>query len=129
MSTKNSRANALVERGGQIPMNGDINAKAQVASADGAITIKEGTIIISKAGVAALTLADPTATADDGKKLTIISVTANAHTVSNAAGSGFNGGGAASDVGTFGGAKGDNFQVIAYQGVWYVNYLRNVTLG
>lgn len=100
----------------------------QIASADGAITIKDGVVVITKAGVAALTLADPTATVDDYKTLRIISVTANAHTVSNAAGSGFNAGGAGSDVGTFGGAKGDGMTVMAYQGDWYVVDKTNVTL-
>lgn len=99
------------------------------AAADGAITQKQGVVVITKAGVAVLTIANPTATTDDFKELEIISATANAHTVSNAAGAGFNAGGAATDVGTFGGAKGDNMRIIAYQGVWYVVLLRNVTLG
>ncbi|MGA9772356.1 MAG: hypothetical protein WBV94_25205 [Blastocatellia bacterium] len=100
----------------------------QVAAASGAISIKHGIVVITKAGVAAMTLADPVATDDDYKRLTVISATASAHTVSNAAGSGFNGGGAASDVGTFGGAKGDGITLIAYQGVWYVIDKTNVTL-
>lgn len=99
------------------------------ASANGAITQTSGRVVITKASAAALTLADPTATTDDYKELEIISATAAAHTVSNAAGSGFNAGGASTDVGTFGGAKGDNMRVVAYQGVWYVVLLRNVTLG
>lgn len=99
-----------------------------VASADGAITATQGRVVITKATAAALTLANPTATTDDYKELEIISATAAAHTVSNAAGAGFNAGGAATDVGTFGGAKGDNMRVVAYQGVWYVVLLRNVTL-
>lgn len=98
------------------------------ASASGAVTLKSGIVYVTKAGVAALTIADPTATTDDGKVLTVISTTANAHTLSNAAGSGFNGGGAGSDVGTFGGAKGDGITLTAYQGVWYVVSKTNVTL-
>lgn len=100
-----------------------------VASGDGAITAKSGVVFITKGSAAALTIADPTATTDDGKRLTVISTTAFAHTVSNAAGSGFNAGGAATDVGTYGGAKGDNFEFVAYQGKWYAVSLRNVTLG
>jgi hypothetical protein len=102
-----------------------------VVSADGAITIptKSTTFVVTKAGVAAMTLADPTAGTHDGVRLTFLSATANAHTLSNAAGSGFNAGGAAADVGTFGGAKGDNIVVEAYQGVWYVVSKTNVTLG
>src|SRR5581483_4949515 len=93
-----------------------------VVSVDGAIAIptKSTTFVITKAGVAAMTLADPTAGTHDGVRLTFLSTTANAHTLSNAAGSGFNAGGAASDVGTFGGAKGDNIVVEAYNGAWYV---------
>lgn len=106
-----------------------IGRKVTVAAADGAIAVKTGTVYITKAGVAALTLADPTATTDDGCELAIIAATAHAHTVSNAAGSGFNAGGAGADVGTFGGARGDSMLLEAYQGVWYVRNLRNVTLG
>jgi hypothetical protein len=109
----------------------DITALAptQVASADGAITIKHGTVVITKAGVAALTLADPTAATDDFKVLIILSVTAQAHTISNAAGSGFNAGGAGADVATLGGAKGDGLTVMAYQGDWFVLNSKNATLG
>lgn len=99
-----------------------------VAADDGAIGVKEGTVVITKAGVAALTLANPTATLDDGKVLTILSVTANAHTVSNAAGAGFNGGGTGADIGTFAAAKGNHLVLMAYQGVWYVVENAGVTL-
>ncbi len=105
------------------------NQSITTASADGAITLKSGTVFITKASAAALTLANPTATADDGKHLTILATTAAAHTVSNAAGGGSTGGGAGADVGTFGGAKGDNIRLVAYQGAWYVASAINVTLG
>ena len=75
-----------------------------------------------------MTIADPTATTHDGLTLTFISTTAQAHTLSNAAGSGFNAGGAASDIGTFGGAIGDNIVITAYQGKWLVVSKTNVTL-
>lgn len=101
------------------------------ASADAAITIVaySQSIYITKAGVCALTLADPTATTHDGARLTIIATTGHAHTVSNAAGSGYNGAGGGADVATFGGAAGDSMIIEAYQGKWYVISLRNVTLG
>ena len=102
---------------------------AQVVSVDAAITIKRGVVIITKGSAAAITLANPTATTDDFKTLQIMSTTAFAHTVSNAAGAGFNGGGAGTDVGTFGTAKGNNIVLVAYQGVWYVQSSVNVTLG
>lgn len=95
---------------------------------DGAITIAPGVAHISKGSAAALTLADPAAS-DEGTVIIITAETAFAHTVSNAAGSGFNAGGAASDVATFGGAIGDSIVIIAINGKWNVLSLRNVTLG
>jgi len=100
-----------------------------VASADGAIAAKSGMVYITKASAAALTLADPTSGADDGKELLIIATTAYAHTVSNAAGSGFNGGGAATDVGTYTAAVANYLRVTAYAGKWWVTGNVNVTLG
>lgn len=91
-----------------------------LAAADGAIAVKEGTVVITKATAAALTIANPVATTDDGKILRILSITAAAHTISNAAGAGFNAGGAASDIATLTAAKGNNLVLQAYQGVWYV---------
>ena len=99
-----------------------------VYTADGAISAKEGTVFLNKSGVLAATLAAPTATTDDGKVMRIVSLTANAHTVTQTT-PGFNNGGSASDVATFGGAIGDNMNIVAYQGKWYVLSLRNVTLG
>lgn len=103
-------------------------------AADGAITIPayNKTHFITKAGVAAMTIVDPTATTHDGVTLTFIATTANAHTLSNAAGSGFfSSGGASKDVATFGGAIGDGLTIIAYQGKWYIDPrgTTNITLG
>lgn len=103
-------------------------------SASGAIAIPmyDQTIFITKASAAALTLPDPTAAVHDGVHIVFISTTAAAHTVDNSAGSGFfDAGGAAKDVGTFGGAIGDGFCVVAYNGKWYISPGRskNVTLG
>lgn len=114
---------ALVRPIYEIPAGGQL----QVLGASGAVIIKPSTVIITKAGVAALTIADP-ATTDNGCEMAFISSTANAHTLSNAAGSGFNAGGAASDVGTFGGAIGDNIVIVAYGGKWLVKSKVNVTL-
>jgi hypothetical protein len=109
-------------------VNGD---EQQVKSANGAIAIPTAqccTVHITKATAAALTLADPINITDDGKEMLIISDTAAAHTVSNAAGSGFNGGGAGSDVGTFAVAIGNRLRVVAYGGKWYVSQNVNVAL-
>ena len=103
-------------------LTGGIRQPVVVVSANGAISIPaySTTYHITKAGVAAMTLADPTAGTHDGVRLTFIADTAQAHTLSNAAGSGFNGGGASMDIGTFGGAIGDGIMVEAYNGKWYV---------
>lgn len=102
--------------------------QSQVLAADGAITIKNGTVTITKGSAAALTLAAPTATIDDNKRLLIVSTTAAAHTVTQTT-PGINNGSTASDVGTFGAAIGNNIELIAYQGVWYtVGTPRGVTL-
>ncbi len=88
----------------------------EIASANGAIqSIAGGQVYITKAGVCALTLA---AQAIDGARLTIISTTANAHTVTVT--NGIGGAGSGSDVGTFGGAIGDGVTLISYNGYWYV---------
>ena len=75
-----------------------------------------------------MTIADPTATTHDGVRLTFISATAQAHSLDNSAGSGFNGAGSGGDVGTFGGAIGDGITILAYQGVWLIVASTNVTL-
>jgi hypothetical protein len=100
----------------------------QTLVADGPITVKNGICLIAKtvAGAVAGTLADPTATTDDYKRLTIISFQAQANTVTS--GSSFGGGGAGKDVATFGGAIGDSLALIAYQGKWYVTGLNGCTL-
>lgn len=106
----------------------DFAGPIQVASADGAITVKSGSVFITKATAAALTLAAPTAGVDDGKQLTIIDTYGAAHTVTNTS-PGFNAASTSGDVATFGGAKGDSMVIRAYQGVWLTVSLRNVTLG
>lgn len=96
---------------------GELIRNRQVASANGAITIKDGIVIITKGTACLLTLAAPTAGTDDGKVLLIDSTTAAAHTVTIA--NGLRGGGASVDVGTFGGAIGDGIVLYAYNGAWY----------
>lgn len=98
-------------------------------SANGAISIPSvnTSFYFTKAGVAAMTIVDPTATTHDGIRLTFIATTANANTLTNT--TGFGAGGGSLDVATFGGAIGDNIEIEAYQGKWYVVSTRNVTLG
>lgn len=89
----------------------------QVMAANGAIDIRDGIVMITKATAAAVTLAASAAGKDDGKTLIVISTTAAAHTLTIA--NGLNGAGAGADVGTFGGAIGDGITLVAYNGVWY----------
>jgi hypothetical protein len=99
----------------------------QVAAADGAIAIKHGaTVVITKGSAAALTIADP-ATADNGCRMTIISTTAFAHTVTRTT-TGFNNAGASGDVATFGAAAGNGMTIVAYGAKWYVENTLGVTL-
>ncbi len=95
--------------------------------ADGAIAIAPGTVKITKVAAANLTLADPAA-GDEGLEMTIIALTAAAHVVDNSAGSGFNAGGAGSDVATFGGAVGDSLTIVALGTKWYLKSSTNVVL-
>lgn len=102
----------------------------EVASANGAITIPDRgskTVFVTKAGVCAMTLTAPTATTHDGVRITFVSTTAQAHTLTVAT-AGMNDLGASGDVGTFGGAKGDGLTLAAYQGDWYVVSNINVTI-
>ena len=92
--------------------------EAQTLSADGAITIKNGTVKVTKAGVAAMTLANPTDVTDDNKELTILSTTAQAHTLTVTGG--FGNGSTGEDVATFSGAIGDNITLKAMGGYWYI---------
>ena len=106
----------------------DTKFGVEVESASGAIGIKEGYAVITKAGVAAMTLAAPTAGlpaagGDDGRVLTVVSTTANAHTVTTPSNK-VNG---ASSVLTFGAAVANFVTLIAYQGVWYVLAKTSVT--
>lgn len=97
----------------------------------GAIAIpstKQNVYVKLSAGSAiVMTLADPSY-AQEGIELLIQAEAAQAYTVSNAAGSGFNSGGAGSDIGTFGGAIGDNLHVKAVGTKWNVINKVNVTL-
>lgn len=84
----------------------------------GDITIKNGVVILNKSSAIAAALAAPTATTDDFKKLTIISITAKAHTVTPS--THFGAGGVNTVKSTFGQVIGNNIQLVAYQGYWYV---------
>lgn len=100
--------------------------QTQEITGDGAIKITSGIVQITASSAATITIPDPPA--DDDGLLIIMSTTAQAHTVSNAAGSGFNAGGAGSDVATFGAAIGNNLVLVAIKGKWYVVTSTGITL-
>jgi hypothetical protein len=109
---------------GVLTASGGVKRPVQAAAADGAITIRDGVVIITKAGVAVLTLAAPTAVVHDGITINIIAGTANAHTVTVTGAAG----GSGQDVGTFGGAVNDSTTLVAYNAQWYIlGAPRNVT--
>jgi hypothetical protein len=90
-----------------------------VVSASGAIDPHTANrYVITKAGVAALTLAAPTAGADDGMQIDFISTTANQHTIT-ATGLFVDGAGHV-NVATFPANAGGQILLEAYQGKWYV---------
>lgn len=95
--------------------------------AAGAIAIPEYNAVIAlvAASAAAMTIADPSK-AMDGLELCIIAQAAQAYTLTNT--TGFGAGGGSLDVGTFGGAIGDNIVIVALGGKWHVKSKINVTL-
>ena len=108
-------------------VTGAVIATTEAAAGDGAISLASKTVMITKGTAAALTVAAPTATTDDGITIVFVSTTAAAHTIT-ATTVGWNAGDAASDVATLGGAIGDGFTCIAYQGEWYITGNINATL-
>ena len=82
--------------------------------------------VITKAGVAAMTLAAPTAGADDGLLIEISSATANAHTVT-ATGLYADGAGHV-NLATFAANVGACLVLMAYQGKWYVQVVQGITM-
>jgi len=128
-----------VESGGALKIGGTaVTASAaelnlldlgyQLLVADGPITVKNGLCAIAKtvAGVVAATLANPTAGADDFKRLTIVNAQAQANTVTLTGG--FGGGGAGEDVCTFSGVIGDCLSLMAYGGKWYITGSHQATI-
>ncbi len=114
----------------QSPKDSDGTASAppmpyQVMSADGAITIANGVVIVTKAGVCAMTIDNPPT--EGVHNLKIVSTGAHAHTLTYTAG--FGAGTTSRDVATWGGAVNDSLEIIGYSGTWHTLATRNVTLG
>jgi len=93
-------------------------------AASGAITQKLGTVNITAGSAAAMTLAPPTSGADDGKRLTILSTTAFAHTVVGTVGYS----GTSNKTATFAAAIGSMLKLVAIAGVWYQEPSTGITI-
>lgn len=110
------------------PLNAPNTNVVTLASANGAIGIAPGTVVITKTGsLAAMTLAAPTA-AQNGLILRITSATAFAHTVT-ATGlfdDGVTGG--SKTTATFAAFAGASMEVMAYEGKWHTLSLKAVTV-
>jgi hypothetical protein len=86
---------------------------------DGAVTIQSGIVTMSKAGVLALTLAAPTA-AQAGTRITFISLTDNAHTLTCPTNTLNDGTTGINELATFAAFAGACLTVQAHGVLWYV---------
>lgn len=94
--------------------------------AAGALQVKPGVHVLKSGAASAMTLRAPTG-AENGIELEVVAATAHAYTVTQTT-PGFNNAGTSGDVGTFGGAIGDNFRIRAINGQWHVMTATNVTV-
>ena len=101
--------------------------QSQALTDTGLITITHGVVTLNKAGAITTTLAKPTAGTDDLKRLTVTSLTAQAHTLALTAGT-FGNGGAGYTTATFAAAAGNSISLLAWNGNWYVIGAQGVTL-
>lgn len=123
LNTDGSDVLQVVGVGGSIQYsinaNGGIQVVAQPLAASGAVSPRNpGFFVITKAGVAAITLVPPTAGADDGLEIEIASNTAFAHTVNVGAGNLLNGLQAPAAQVAFPAFAGAAIFLTAYQGKW-----------
>ena len=86
----------------------------QAIAANGALPVVSSTVILTKAGVSAMTLAAPSA---DGVVLRVISYSDNAHTIT-ATGLVHDGTTGAHTTGTFAAFKGAATTLVGYDGKW-----------
>ena len=106
------------------PLTGDIQETVPAAiSASGAIAAKQGLVRLGGSGALAMTLADPTNTTDDGKRLSLMASAAHAHVITITGGIA---GGAHNTI-TLGGAIGDMAELEAIGGKWFLRPSINAT--
>jgi hypothetical protein len=114
---------------GQIPLlapdhgRRTLGVDTTIATAD--LPLGQTTYVITKATAAAITLGAPSK-AQDGLRVTFLSGTAAAHTVTYAAG--FYGDAGSSDIATFAAKVGASMTIEAHAGAWGVLALGNVTI-
>jgi len=122
ISVGGGAAFAISSGGGEI-------APQVVISANGAINPRFAEdYVITKAGVAVMTLAAPTAVLDDGTTISVTSSTDNAHTITATALINDGTTGSPHNVATFAAFRGAYIVLIAYNGFWYVKSRNNVNI-
>ena len=123
----NAAGSALTLTGALVADTYTASPVVTTASANGALTIADGVVKVTKAGVCAMTLAAPTA-AQEGTIMRIVSNTANAHTLT-ATGlldDGVTGG--SKNVATFAAFAGASITLVAINLKWSVLALNAVTV-
>ncbi len=110
----------------EVPLTQLWSSTPQTLAANGAIPNHTShAYVITKAGVAAMTLAAPTAGTDDGIEIVVTSDTANAHTIT-ATGL-LDTGTASVNVATFAAQKGAGVSLMAYNARWKVTASVGIT--
>jgi hypothetical protein len=121
----------------RLPYGQPYNIAKAAGSAD-ALPVQDAVVMITSAGVNAMTLALPKAgvygqvpslsslgePADDGKRLLVMATTPQLHTITTPT-NGING---SKHIATWAAAIGNFIEFIAYNGVWYVTGNIGVTL-
>jgi hypothetical protein len=95
----------------------------QLITGDGAITIKSGLVVLSKASAGAITIAAPD---QDGQVIMVTTKTAQAH-VLTAATKGFNAKGSSGTI-TWTAAIGNSVMLVSQSVDWYVFAINGVTV-
>jgi hypothetical protein len=111
------------------PNTGQMATSVNALSASGAVPVVGGKYAITKSSaIAALTLAAPNSGTMDGVKLEFVSSTAYAHTITAMSLLNNGGSGVPYTTATFAAHAGASITLMAYQGLWYVLSIDNVTL-
>jgi hypothetical protein len=118
-------ADAGVTVDGLLIKNGVVGT-SQAITGDGAITIQNAIVLLSKAGAGAITLAAPTAGTHDLLEIEVITLTAQAHVITGGV-VGFNAKGSSGTI-TFTAAIGNSVRLRAWNGHWYVVGKNGVTV-